>query len=394
MSETSRPIGDFKQSEPLTLGVELELQLVSRRDFDLTRGATDLLGTMDYDERFGEIKLEITESMIEVSTLPQARIAGIAADLAGLRDTLVHHCVQNNIKVVGGGTHPFHRWAERRICPGERFDQLYQRYGYLAKQFTVFGQHVHVGCTSADDAIWLTQALAPHVPAFIALSASSPYVDGVDTFFQSARLNAVSAFPLSGQCPPLADWKAFVEHFDFLYACGIVRSIKDLYWDVRPKPEYGTVEIRVCDTPLDIERAAELAALAQTLSRHLLRTRPPLHADRWQHVARYNKFQACRYGMAAMISDPVALCQEPLRDRLLALFDALAEDAEALECSDWMARLRAVAESGEGDAAWLRAREAEHGNLHDVVREAAERLMQPAANGSGSGSRSGSGEGA
>ncbi|MBW7902233.1 MAG: glutamate--cysteine ligase [Rhodocyclaceae bacterium] len=374
-------IGSFTQSEPLTLGVELELQLVSRRDFDLTRGATDLLGAMDYDGRFGEVKLEITESMIEVSTMPQARIADIAADLHGLRETLVRHCAKNNIGVCGGGTHPFHRWSERRICPGERFDQIYQRYGYLAKQFTVFGQHVHVGCTSADDAIWLTQALAEHMPAFIALSASSPYIDGVDTLFQSARLNSVSAFPLSGQCPPLADWADFVAHFEFLYACGIVNSIKDLYWDVRPKPEFGTVEIRVCDTPLDVDRATALAALAQTLCRHLLRTRPPLFAERWQHVARYNKFQACRYGIDAQISDPVKLCQEPLRDRLLRLFEALAEDADALGCAAWLATLAAVAEGGESDAAWLRARQAAHGNLHDVVREAAERLMQAAAAG-------------
>ncbi|MBI2306946.1 MAG: glutamate--cysteine ligase [Rhodocyclales bacterium] len=369
-------LGDFTHSEALTLGVELELQLVSRRDYDLTRGATDLLGALDYDGHFGEIKLEITESMIEVSTMPQARIAGIATDLRGLRDTLVRHCAKNNIAICGGGTHPFHHWADRRICPGERFDQIYQRYGYLAKQFTVFGQHVHVGCTSADDAIWLTQALAEHVPTFIALSAASPFVDGVDTFFQSARLNAVSAFPLSGQCPPLGSWLEFVAHFDFLYDCGIVRSIKDLYWDVRPKPEYGTVEIRVCDTPLDVNTATALAALAQALCRYLLRTRPLLHAERWQHVARYNKFQACRYGMEAMLSDPVRRCQEPLRERMLALFDALAEDARELDSTAWLDALRAVATEGEGGAVWLRAWQAAHGNLNDVVREAAERWMQ------------------
>jgi carboxylate-amine ligase len=272
---TSKALGDFKDSAAFSLGVELELQLVSKRDFDLTRGATDLLGSLDYDERFGEIKLEITESMIEISTQPQATVDGIAADLGGLRDTLRQHCERNNIGVCGGGTHPFHHWPERRICPGDRFNDLYQRYGYLAKQFTVFGQHVHVGCTSADEAIWLTQALGVYVPAFIALSASSPFVDGVDSFYQSARLNAVSAFPLSGQCPPLGSWQEFTEHFAFLQACGIAQGIKDLYWDVRPKPEFGTVELRVCDTPLTIEQASSLAALAQSLARWLLRTRPP-----------------------------------------------------------------------------------------------------------------------
>ncbi len=374
-----KPLGEFKDSAALSLGVELELQLVSRRDFDLTRAATDLIGSLDYDQRYGEIKLEITESMIEISTQPQPTVDGIAADLGGLRDTLRSHCERHNIQVCGGGTHPFHHWPERRICPGERFNDLYQRYGYLAKQFTVFGQHIHVGCTSADDAIWLTQALGVHVPAFIALSASSPFVDGVDSFYQSARLNAVSAFPLSGQCPALNSWEEFREHFGFLQACGIAQGIKDLYWDVRPKPEFGTVEIRVCDTPLSIEQATSLAALAQSLARWLLRTRPALHTAKQAFVARYNKFQACRYGMEAMISDPVALCQQPLKQSVANLLESLSEDARALNCEHWLNPLRLAVADGTGDAAWLRARQDKHGNLNDVVREASDRLMRHSA---------------
>jgi glutamate---cysteine ligase / carboxylate-amine ligase len=369
----SEGIGNFSESKPLTLGVELELQLLSRRDFDLTRGATDLMHALEYDERFGEIKLEITESMIEVSTQPQATVAGIAADLEGLRRTLVTHCRRNNIALGGGGTHAFHRWPERRICPGERFDAIYQRYGYLAKQFTVFGQHIHVGVTSADDAIWLTQALGEYVPIFIALSAASPFVDGVDTLFQSARLNAVSAFPLSGQCPPLAGWDDFLDHFRLLQDCGIAKSIKDLYWDVRPKPEYGTVEIRVCDTPLTVERATALAALAQSLCHYLLRTRPPVDAEGLRHVARYNKFQACRYGLDAQLSEPAARRQRPLRDRIAETFAAIAGDAETLGCVRWLNSLADPAAISDAD--WLRGQLAKEGNLNDVVRTASERLM-------------------
>lgn len=365
--------GEFSCSQPLSLGVELELQLVSSRDFDLTRAATDLLATLDYDERYGEIKLEITESMIEVSTLPRADIAGIASDLSGLLKVLQEHCRSNNIGLVGGGTHPFHRWPDRRICPGERFAGIYHRYGYLAKQFTVFGQHVHIGCASPNDAIWLTQALAVYVPLFIACSASSPFVDSEDSFFQSARLNAVSAFPLSGQSPPLEDWRDFIEHFSFLQRCGIVSSIKDLYWDVRPKPEYGTVELRICDTPLDIAQACALTALAQSLARCLLRTRPPLHTALHAHVARYNKFQACRYGRDALISDPLAGEQKPLRQWATDVFGMVAEDAAALACEPWLLALRRQLERG-GDAEWLRTCHAECGNLNDVVRLAAERL--------------------
>ncbi len=374
----TRSIGEFRHSDALSLGVELELQLVSRRDYNLTRAATDLLGSLKYDGRFGEIKLEITESMIEVSTEARNTVDAIAADLAGLRDTLRIHAERNNIGICGGGAHAFHRWPDRRICPGERFSVLYQRYGYLAKQFTVFGQHIHVGCDNADDAIWLTQALGVYVPIFIALSASSPFVDGEDTLFQSARLNAVSAFPLSGQCPPLAGWADFVRHCEFLQACGIAASIKDLYWDVRPKPEFGTVEIRVCDTPLAIEQAAALAALAQSLSRWLLRTRGPLSTERQAHAARFNKFQACRYGMAATISDPMTCSVRPLGEWTHEVLDALEEDARELGCAHWLAELRAVA-AGGGDAAWLRARQQEYGNLNDVVRACSDRMLNGAA---------------
>ena len=368
---------EFTKSDALTLGVELELQLLTQRDYDLTRGATDLLSRLKYDGEFGDVKLEITESMIEVSTQARATVDDIAADLEGLRKTLIDQCARNNIAICGGGTHPFHAWPERRICPSDRFDAVYQRYGYLAKQFTVFGQHIHVGCATADDAIWLTQALGPYVPIFIALSASSPFVDGVDTFFQSARLNAVSAFPLSGQCPEVADWAAFVEHFQFLKACGIVSSIKDLYWDIRPKPEFGTVEIRVCDTPLSIETASALAALAQCTARYLLRTRqerPPINTRLQLYVARYNKFQACRYGFDAMLSDPIAQKQEPLRVILHELLAALAEDAEALGCVHWLERIKLSLAMEASDARWLREHHGRHENLHDVVRESVRRF--------------------
>jgi carboxylate-amine ligase len=357
------------------LGVELELQLVSLRDFDLTRAATDLLGSLDADGSQGDIKLEITESMIEISTMPQSSVDGIASDLAGLRDILRAQARRHNIAICGGGAHPFHRWPDRRICPGERFDALYQRYGYLAKQFTVFGQHIHVGVTSADDAIWLTQALGVYVPDFIALSAASPFIDGEDTFYQSARLNAVSAFPLSGQCPPLADWAAFHRHFSFLQACGIAQSIKDLYWDVRPKPEFGTVEIRVCDTPLTVEKACALTAFAQSLAAWLLRERPALDTAAEAHVARYNKFQACRFGLEATISDPLSQTTQPLRARLSRLLDTLMPDAEALGCAHWLEQLRNDFIPGRGDAEWLRTRRAALGNLNDVVREASQRWL-------------------
>ena len=126
-----------------------------------------------------------------------------------LRDQLSRGARKLNIGIAGGGTHAYQHWSQQQIFPGERFHYISELYGYLAKQFTVFGQHVHVGCEDGDRALWLLHALSRYVPHFIALSASSPFVQGVDTGFDSARLNSVFAFPLSGRAPFCLGWDEF-----------------------------------------------------------------------------------------------------------------------------------------------------------------------------------------
>ena len=169
----------------------------------------------------------------------------------------------------------------------------------------MFGQHVHIGVRSGDEAVRLAHALARYVPHFIALSASSPFAGGADTQFDSSRLNVVNAFPLAGFMPYVADWDEFEHYFGEMQGFGIVESMKDFYWDIRPKPEYGTIEIRVFDTPLTVARAAELAAYAQALAARV-REDPGWSPHPSQYlVYSYNRFQACRFGFGATIVDPV-----------------------------------------------------------------------------------------
>jgi glutamate---cysteine ligase / carboxylate-amine ligase len=290
------PVLDFQPSARLSIGIELELQVLSAHDFNLVRGAPDLLDLMQRIRHPGELKPEMTEGMIELNSSIHEHYRPLLDELRTTRDLLAKQAGRLNIAISGGGTHAFHQWAEQRIF-------LSDLYGYLAKQFTVFGQHIHIGCPGGDEAVRLTHGLARYVPHFIALSASSPFSQGVDTAFQSARLNAVSAFPLGGQMPTVPDWRHFNLYFGRMYEYGIVDSMKDFYWDMRPKPEYGTVEIRVCDTPLQVERAAQLAAYAQTLAFHLLHIdkEPP---PRDIHLLyNYNRFQACRFGLDGNMID-------------------------------------------------------------------------------------------
>ncbi|HEY5801027.1 MAG TPA: YbdK family carboxylate-amine ligase, partial [Burkholderiaceae bacterium] len=261
----------FTRSAALSMGVELELQLVSLSDFDLAPSSPDMLALLGRKPFPGNVTPEITESMIEINSSVHTRHDALLAELRQIRDLLVRAGETLNIGICGGGTHPFQKWTERKIYAKPRFKEVSALYGYLAKQFTVFGQHVHIGCASGDDALFLLHALNRYVPHFIALSASSPYFQGSDTLFNSARLNSVFAFPLSGRAPFMLRWDQFEhDYFARMENTGIVRSMKDFYWDIRPKPEYGTIELRVCDTPLTVDRAAALACYLQALCAMLL----------------------------------------------------------------------------------------------------------------------------
>ena len=202
-------LGPFAQSEPLTIGVELELQLVNTHDYDLAPYAEDMLRLMGKIDLPGSVVPEMTSGMIEISTDVCHTWNEALGQLSQIRDALVKCADKLNIAVVGGGTHPFQQWHQRRIYDKPRFHELSALYGYLTKQFTIFGQHVHVGCADADSALYTLHCMSRYIPHFIALAASSPYVQGHDTAFDSARLNSVFAFPLSGRAPCLLTWAEF-----------------------------------------------------------------------------------------------------------------------------------------------------------------------------------------
>ena len=292
------PLEAFTVSEPLTMGVELELQL---------------LDTLDYHSSPEEA----------AQTAQRSRAAR-----------------RLNIAIGGGGTHAFQHWSQQQIFPTERFHYISELYGYLAKQFTVFGQHVHIGVPNGDEALWLLHALSRYVPHFIALSASSPFVQGVDTGFHSARLNSVFAFPLSGRAPFVLSWDGFGEFFKKMTSTGVVQSMKDFYWDIRPKPEFGTIELRVCDTPLNVDKAAVLACYLQSLCRYLREERPFEPSEDDYLVYTYNRFQACRFGLDGEIVDPKTHTRQKIRDDIIRTLARVAEHALDLRSLDANNQLR------------------------------------------------------
>jgi glutamate---cysteine ligase / carboxylate-amine ligase len=369
------PLEPFGKSAALSLGVELELQLVNTVDFNLTSASNDLLELLSRKPFPGTVTPEMTQSMIEIATGIQREHAPLLAELRGMRDTLTAACDRLNIGIAGGGTHPFQRWSEQRVFDKPRYHEISQLYGYLAKQFTVFGQHVHVGCASGDDALFLLHSLSRYVPHFIALSASSPFFQGVDTMFDSARLNSVFAFPLSGRAPFTLSWDDFANnYFMKMEATGVVKSMKDFYWDIRPKPEYGTIELRVCDTPLTVERAAALACYLQAICRRLLDRAEPLPTEDDYLVYTFNRFQACRFGLDGTMVDPRTRESLTIREDILATLRHVESHGAVLQSLPALEEIERCAARDGNHATHLRKVFDETRNVQSMVQESARAL--------------------
>lgn len=360
---------NFKSSRPLSLGVELELQILNTRDYALTPMANDLLYWVGrHASHPGNVVPEITQGMIEISTGIHGSHKTLSAELGEIRDFLARGGRELNLALCGGGTHAFQHWAETRIFDKERFHYISDLYGYLAKQFTIFGQHIHIGCPSPDEALFLLHSLSRYVPHMIALSGASPYVHGHDTGFASARLNSVFAFPLSG-CAPMADsWLEFSDYFDKMTRTGIVKSMKDFYWDIRPKPEFGTIEIRVCDTPLTVGHAADLAAYLQALCRYLMVERPIVPVKDDYLVYNFNRFQACRFGTEGILVDPKTSEHRTLSDDILETLALIEQHAIELDADAACSRIKSRVQNCTSDAAWCRARFSELGSAPELMR--------------------------
>lgn len=367
---------DFKENDILTIGVELELQLINLHTFDLAMEAEDFLRRLSHVTFPGDVKPEITQSMIEINSSVHKTYDSLLKELNEIRNVIRKEADKTYIGICGGGTHPFQKWKEQRIYNKKRFTQLSDQYGYLAKQFTVFGQHIHLACPSGNDALYLCHAMAPYIPHFIALTACSPFNQGVDTSFDCSRLTVVSAFPLSGTPPWKLQWEDFREYYNKMIHLGIIKSMKDFYWDIRPKPEFGTIEIRVCDTPLTIKKAAALAGFAQLLAFKLLTERPKLSRDIYLTYF-INRFRAARYGLEAEIIDPVKQQTTLLAEDILQICRQLEIYTKVFDSQAALEHICTIARSGLNGATILRKKYLQVATLSDLIRSQIDLWAQP-----------------
>lgn len=344
----------YLRSESLSIGIELELQLINTNTQNLSQDAEELLRRVSKIDVPGDVKPEVTQSMIEINSTIHRNPDTLLHEINDISMAIIKEARKIDLGVAGGGTHPFQKWIDRKIFPSDRFEHLFQMYGYLTKIFTVFGQHIHIGCTSGDEAIKLCHSYARYTPHFIALSASSPYYQEMDSNFDSCRLNIIASFPTSGVMPKVQNWKEFEQYYNKLMKYNIIDSIKDLYWDIRPKPEFGTVELRMCDTPLQTIKAIELAAYAQSLGSYFINTKYVDSLDDLYMVYSYNKFQAAKYGLDGIIIDPVSKDKIKISDDILKTLEIISPYVEGLNLNKYLSAISGYASSGISDAKILR----------------------------------------
>jgi carboxylate-amine ligase len=362
---------EFNASRGATLGVEWELQLVDAETMRLRQDAREVLAALPGLSEVQEnpkIRHELMESTVEIvtgicHTVSEAR-ADLTATIADLRSVTD----PRGTALACAGTHPISDWRDAVMAPVQRYAELVEQMQWLARRIQTFGVHVHVGVRSAEKAVPIVNALSAYLPHFLALTASSPFWGGHDTGLASSRAIVFGSLPTAGPPHLLADWAEFEDYMATLLRAGTIRSIKEVWWDIRPHPDFGTIEIRMFDGIPTLREVGMAAALCQSLVElfdHQLDRGYTLPSPAaW--VVRDNKWRATRYGLDAIVITDDQGTTAPLRDELYELVHELEPIADRLGCAE---DLKVVSDVLDHGAPYERQRGiiAAGGSFEDVV---------------------------
>jgi carboxylate-amine ligase len=353
-----------------TLGVEEELMIVDAQTLELSNSIEGLLDDLRQMPARGEVKPELMESVCEIATTPCRNTAEAGAQLRALRNQVKQAAASRGLAIGSAGTHPFSLWEDQRIVSRPRYRDLVAGLQFVARQEIIFGIHVHVGLDDPDKAIHVANGMRVHVPLLLALSANSPFWRGDQTGLDSTRTPIFRAFPRVG-IPPryddFADWSARIE---FMTRTRVIRDYTYLWYDVRPHPNFGTVEVRVMDSQTRVEHTLALAALVQAMVKELAE-----HYEAGHELSHYpyemldeNKWLAARHGLEASLVDLPETGRVPVRDLTLRLCERLASHADELGSGADFECIEDILDNGNGAARQAVVYQANH-DLREVVRE-------------------------
>jgi carboxylate-amine ligase len=295
----------FGKGDPYTLGVEEEFMLLDPETFDLVQHIDTVLGAMAGHEFSAHVNPELMQSVIEVATPVCRTPADVEVQLRQLRTFVTEIAQQEGLRVGSAGTHPFSLFERQRITARDRYRNLVDQLQYVARRELIFGLHVHVAVDDPDKAIQVVNGLLPHLAPLLALSASSPFWRGEPTGLSSSRQMIFAAFPRSGPPPRFRNYEDYAEVVGQLERTGCIADYTHIWWDIRPHPRLGTVEVRICDSVTHVADAVAIAAYCQALVKLLCE-----RYEAGEEIPSYhriltteNKWLAARYGLEAPVMD-------------------------------------------------------------------------------------------
>ncbi|MBV9797577.1 MAG: YbdK family carboxylate-amine ligase [Solirubrobacterales bacterium] len=318
----------------------------------------------------GEIKPELMESVLEVSTDPCANTAEAGQQLRALRRQVQETAASKGLAIGSSGTHPFAMWEDQRIVARSRYRDLISALRFVARQELIFGMHVHIGIDDPDKAIHVANGMRVHLPVLLGLSANSPFWRADTTGLASSRTPIFRAFPRVGIPPTYKNWEDYERRIDFMINAGVIADHTYLWHDVRPHPDFGTVEMRVMDSQTRVEHTLGLAALVQGLARELAE-----HFEAGKRLSKYpfemldeNKWLAARNGLEGELVDLPSYERVSTRALARRLIDRIRDHCRDLGSVGELEAVEDLLESGNGAARQVVVYEANH-DLREVMGE-------------------------
>ncbi len=295
----------FGEGDPYTLGVEEEYMILDPESFDLVQHVDTVLAAVKGHELESQVNAELMQSVLEIATPVCRTAADVHDELSRLRGYVCDIARANGLRVGSAGTHPFSLFERQRITARDRYRALVDQLQYIARRELIFGMHIHVAVDDPDKAIRVVNGLLPQLAPLLALSASSPFWRGEATGLASSRQMIFAAFPRSGPPPRFHDYADYAQVVGQLERTGCIADYTHIWWDIRPHPRLGTIEIRVCDAVTRMEDAVAIAAYCQAVVKQLSERHdagedlPSYH----RILTSENKWLAARYGLEAPIMD-------------------------------------------------------------------------------------------
>lgn len=376
---------DFASSRQSTLGVEWELALVDAETGELASVAKEVLRgvaakhpELNEDDEHPHIKQELLLNTVELvtgicNTVAEAK-ADLSSSLAAVRDVTD----PMGVEIFCAGSHPFSPPQLQPVTDKERYAKLIDRTQWWGRQMVIYGVHVHVGLDSRDKVLPVLDGLVNYFPQFQALSASSPFWGGEDTGYASQRALMFQQLPTAGLPFQFSSWEDFEAYAQDMFTTGVIDSLSEIRWDIRPVPHFGTIEMRICDGLATLEEVGAIAALTQCLVDEFsttldnggsIPTMPPWHVQE-------NKWRAARYGLDAIIILDAAGNEQLVTDHIRETVARLEPVAVKLDCAAELADVLKIVDRGAGYQRQRRVAAEHGGDLRAVVLDLVKQMRK------------------